>query len=165
MDGRILMDVLLAQEQALILPAFDETVAHDLGSAIFADAAACRARVVVDIRSASRRLFFAALPGSTPDNEDWARRKGNVVLRFHASSLRIGLKLEGEKRSAWPDAGLHPKEYAVHGGGFPVTVRDSGMVASIAVSGLPSRDDHELITAVLARRLNVPPITLKGLAH
>jgi uncharacterized protein (UPF0303 family) len=48
------------------------------------------------IRSASRRLFFAALPSSAADNDDWARRKGNVVLRRHESSMLAGeiLKLE-----------------------------------------------------------------------
>jgi len=93
-----LIEALLQQEQVLVLPAFDENVAFEIGSAVRAETISRRAPVVIDIRSASRRLYFTALPGSSADNEDWARRKANVVLRCHASSLRIGLQLEAKNR-------------------------------------------------------------------
>lgn len=110
---------------------------------------------MIDIRAPDRRLFFAALPGSTPDNEDWARRKGNVVFRCHASSMLVGEKLKREGRSQWPDAALDVKEFALHGGGFPVRVRETGVVAAIAISGLPSREDHDMIVTTLAAHLSL----------
>ena len=73
-----LIHALKRQEQALVLPGFDETAAFEIGSALRAAALARNAPVAIDVRSASRRPYFAALPGSTPDNEDWARRKGNL---------------------------------------------------------------------------------------
>lgn len=110
---------------------------------------------MIDIRTPDRRLYFAALPGSTPDNEDWARRKGNVVFRCHASSMLAGEILKGEGRSQWPDAALEVKDFALHGGGFPVRVRDAGVVAAVAISGLPSREDHDMIVTALATYLSV----------
>jgi len=160
MTDTALIEALMQQEQALVLPSFDEISAYDIGSAIRAEAFARKAPVVIDIRTPSRRLYFAALPGSCADNEDWARRKANVVLRCHASSLRMGLQLDHQQRSQWPDAALDHKDYAVHGGGVPVRVAGVGVVAAIAVSGLPSRQDHDLITGVLAAHLGVKALAL-----
>ena len=74
------MNALKQQEEALTLTAFDESDAFAIGSALQARATAIGASIAIDIRSGSRRYFFSALPGSTPDNEDWARRKGNVEV-------------------------------------------------------------------------------------
>ncbi len=150
------------QELALVLPGFDETTAFEIGSALRAAALARNAPVAIDVRTASRRMYFTALPGSTPDNEDWARRKGNLVLRCHASSMRVGLMLQEQGRSTWPDAVLKTEEYAAHGGGFPVRVQGTGIVGCIAVSGLPSQEDHELIVSVLAARLDMSGLALPG---
>jgi uncharacterized protein (UPF0303 family) len=149
------IDALARQEQLLVFPAFDASTAFTLGLALRAAALARQAPVAIDIRSAARRWFFTTLPGATPDNEDWARRKGNVVLRCDAASLRVGLRLAAEGRTPWPDGALPNADYAAHGGGFPVRVQGSGVVAVVAVSGLPSREDHDLVVQVLAAYLGV----------
>ena len=160
MSANALIEAVLRQEQALVFAAFDEQTAHEVGEALRAEALARKAPVVVEIRTATRRLYFAALPGSSGDNDDWARRKGNTALRCQASSFRVGLQLKERGRPAWPDAGLDPKDFSDHGGAFPATVRGTGVVAVIAVSGLPSREDHEMITGVLAKRLGVTGMAL-----
>lgn len=150
-----LQSILEAQELALVFDSFDQVRVFEVGIALREAAMLRSAPVVIDIRTASRRLFFAALPGATPDNEDWARRKGNVVLRCHASSWRVGVNLQAEGRSVWPDAALDNAEFAAHGGGFPVRVHGVGVVGCIGVSGLPSRDDHDLIVSTLSQVLGV----------
>ena len=40
-------------------------------------------------------------------------------------------------------------DYAADGGSFPVCVEHAGVVGSVTVSGLPQRDDHELVVEVL----------------
>jgi uncharacterized protein (UPF0303 family) len=152
------IDALRAQERTLVLPDFDEDAAYALGNAIRAKCAAVGAPIVIDIRSPARRLFFAALAGSAADNEDWARRKGNVVLRRHESSMLAAEILMSEGRSQWRDAALEVKDFALHGGGFPVRVRGVGVVASVAVSGLPSHEDHDVIVRTLAEYLGVTDI-------
>ena len=160
MTSEEILNVLRRQEAMLILPHFDEETAFQIGSALQARAALQSAAVVIDIRSPSRRFYFAALPGSVPDYDDWARRKANVVLRCHKSSMQVGLQLYVDGRSQWPDAAMDMKDFAVHGGAFPVRVKGCGVVASIAVSGLPSREDHDMIICVLRDHLglnDVPP--------
>lgn len=160
MTNADLIAAIARQEEALVLDRFDEATVFDIGTALRARAQDAKAPVVIDIRSAARRYFFTALPGSTPENEDWARRKANTVLRCHKSSMRVGLEHAQEGRSQWPDAGLHVSEFVTHGGGFPITVRQVGVVACIAISGLPSIDDHELSTATLADHLGLDGIAL-----
>jgi uncharacterized protein (UPF0303 family) len=95
----------------------------------------------MEIRVASRRLFFAVLFGSAADNDNWARREGNVVLRRHESSMLAGEILDSEGHSQRPDVVLEVKDFALHRGGFPVRVRGRGVGVSIAISALPSHQD------------------------
>ena len=125
-DDSAAIEALRAQERALVLSEFDEQAAYSLGIALRAKCAAVGVPVAIDIRSASRRLFFAALPSAAPDNDDWARHKGNVVLRRDESSMLAGEILKSENRSQWPDPALDVKDFALHGGGFPVRVRGVG---------------------------------------
>jgi uncharacterized protein (UPF0303 family) len=46
-------------------------------------------------------------------------------------------------------AGLEVKDYAPHGGCFPILLAGTGCVGTITVSGLPQREDHNLVVAVL----------------
>ena len=128
----------------LILPQFDETTALTLGTILVTLAQAENLPVVINIRTADRTLFHAALPGSAPLNDTWARRKSNTALMFQKSSLLVGTMLR-EKGSSLANDGLPDADYADHGGAVPIRVRGVGMVAVATVSGLPQRDDHALV--------------------
>ena len=41
------------------------------------------------------------------------------------------------------------------GGGFPVTVKDAGVIGVIAVSGLPEREDHGVVVDALCAYLDL----------
>jgi len=49
---------------------------------------------------------------------------------------------------------LASTDFSSHGGAFPVQVKEVGVIGSIAVSGLPQRDDHELVVEALCVALN-----------
>ena len=137
------------EEKKLMFSRFDEDDAWDLGQRLVTRAVAHSAPVVINIRTPGRTLFHAALPGSAPDNDMWARRKSNVVFHFHRSSYAIELENRRKGRSIGPELGLNLTDYAAHGGSFPVRIRHVGVVAAITVSGLASKDDHKLIVDVL----------------
>ena len=60
----------------------------------------------------------------------------------------LGLKAEGKTLA---DLGALPeRDYAVHGGAFPIFVRGAGCIGAVAVSGLPQREDHNRVVAALA---------------
>lgn len=141
------------QEVRLRFETFDEFAAWRLGARLHALAHERSLPIVIDIRRPNHPLFYAALPGTTPDNADWVRRKTNVVFRFHRSSYAVGLEME-QKQSSLDARGLPLADYASHGGSFPIHVRAAGVIAAVTVSGLPQREDHELVVEALCAELN-----------
>jgi uncharacterized protein (UPF0303 family) len=145
-----------AQEQALQFDSFDEAAAWQLGGALKAAAEARGVAVTIEIRLAGHTVFLYAMPGTAPVNADWARRKRNVAELLGRSSYAVGLDQAQKQTSLEENTGLPLRDYATHGGSFPLRVRGVGQVGAITVSGLPQRDDHALIVAVLAERLGLP---------
>ncbi|TMV54084.1 heme-degrading domain-containing protein, partial [Thioclava sp. BHET1] len=146
-----------AQEAALRPAQFDEDDAWRLGLLLREEAARRALPLAIEIRSAARVLFAAALPGSAPDNADWIRRKSNLVLRMHRSSYGFGRGLALKGAALGVDRGLDPADYAAHGGAFPIHVQGSGVVAVVTVSGLPQREDHRFVTWGLCQFLGLDP--------
>jgi uncharacterized protein (UPF0303 family) len=136
------------QERELRLPAVDMKLGWELGTRLRAMAVERGFAVVIDVRRFGQPLFYAALDGTTPDNAEWVRRKSNVVERFHRSSYAVGLSLR-LKNDRLEARGLPVADYASHGGSFPLAVLGTGVVGSVTVSGLPQRDDHELVVEAL----------------
>jgi uncharacterized protein (UPF0303 family) len=144
------------QEQELQFPRFDENTAWRLGSLVRAFAEQRKLSLVIDVRRPGQQLFYAAMPGTTPDNPEWVRRKSNVTARFHRSSYAIGRELEEKKSNLLDRYGLSLADYASHGGSFPLRIAGSGVIGTITVSGLPQRADHELAVEALCHELNKP---------
>jgi uncharacterized protein (UPF0303 family) len=144
------------QEQELQFPSFDEETAWRIGSHIRALAVARKLSLVVDVRRLAQPLFYAALPGTTPDNPEWIRRKSNITSRFHRSSYAIRLELDEKKSNLFERYGLPVADYAAHGGSFPLRVLGAGMIGSLTVSGLPDRADHQLAVEALCSELGRP---------
>ncbi len=143
------------QEARLRFQRFDAEMAWELGSRLKKAAEALHSSVAIDISLFGQPLFFFAMKGTSPDNADWIRRKRNVVQRFHRSSYAVGLMLQ-QKQKSLEERGLDARDYAVHGGSFPIFVEGVGCIGAITVSGLPQREDHELVVEVLAEYLNLP---------
>src|SRR3954465_11649327 len=143
------------QEAKLVFDSFDEATAFAIGSAIRERGLKEKMPIVVDIRTFDRPLFYAALPGATADNANWARRKRNVVQMFHKSTYRMVLEQQRPDRTFKPGSGIDSADYVLAGGGFPGTGKDAGVIGVIAVSGLPEREDHGIVVATVARYLGL----------
>jgi uncharacterized protein (UPF0303 family) len=109
--------------------------------------------VAIDIRRNHHQLFHVALPGATPDNGAWIRRKARVVDRFGHSTLYMRQASRERGTTFEEEFGLDPLRYAAHGGGFPVVVRSVGPVGVVVVSGLPQLEDHRMVVAALRAHL------------
>jgi uncharacterized protein (UPF0303 family) len=139
------------QERELIWPHFEADTAWQLGQQLRELAASRRHPVAIDVRRFGQQLFYTALSGATPDNADWIRRKSNTVQRFHRSSYAVGLDLK--RKNANLNEGLAPADYAIHGGAFPLTLVGAGIIGVVTMSGLPQREDHELVVEALCLQL------------
>jgi uncharacterized protein (UPF0303 family) len=149
------LEKIALQEKRLQFKHFDAEVAWTLGTALKAAAEKRQVAVAIDIQLHGHPLFSYAMPGTTPDNLDWVRRKRNVVMRYHRSSYAIGLKHERAHTTLQGTTGLDLKDYATHGGCFPILLVGTGCVGTITVSGLPQRDDHALVVSVLQDYLHL----------
>ncbi len=152
---------LIRQEEVLRFKTFDERAAWEIGTKLRALGEERKLPIVIDIRLAARQLFYCAMAGSTPDNPEWVRRKSNVVQRYLKSSYRVGRELAAKGDTLDQHRGVSPMDYAAHGGSFPIHVAGAGIIGAITVSGLPQREDHNLVVEVLAVFLAQP---LDGLA-
>lgn len=147
---------LAEQEQRLQFERFGAADAWSLGCTLKSLAESRGQAVTIEIRLGRELVFFHAMPGTAPSNADWARRKRNACELLGRSSYRIGRELEQGGGSLESKMGLPTRDYASHGGAFPLQVRGMGAVGTVTVSGLPQREDHALIVEVLAPLAGVP---------
>jgi uncharacterized protein (UPF0303 family) len=150
------IEKLAAQEQRLQLDRFDNAAAWELGTRIKAICEARGVAVTTEVRLAKETVFFYAMPGTTPSNADWVRRKRSAVELLQRSSYAIGRSLEKEGTSLEQKTGLPTRDYATHGGCFPIRVRGVGCIGTVTVSGVPQREDHAIVVEALAALAGVP---------
>ena len=155
MDLRVDLATIAEQERALQFDAFSAKLAWVLGSRLRADAEARGAGMTFEIQVAGRTLFLAATDGAPAGQADWIRRKRNVVMRFGKSSYAVGLELELSGKTIEERHGLTLADYAMHGGGFPLALRGTGVVGSVVASGLTQRVDHGMVVDAMAGVLGV----------
>ncbi len=144
------------QEQLLQFDRFDCDEAWKLGCRLRDMAVARKAPVTIEITLNGQRLFYASMPGTTPVNDDWVRRKRNVVELYHHSTYFVG---QGNRQSGMTlteKIGVPLADYATNGGAFPLLIKGVGCVGSVIVSGLAQRDDHGFVVEALAAHLGVP---------
>lgn len=144
----------LSHESECILPAFNSDIAWEIG---------CKARelglskfpgapIKIEIITASGEKLFHSVIGdeTTIDNDNWVRRKQNVVLKFQHSSYYVGLSLLEKGRTLTATYSYEEKDHACHGGAFPLRVKHCHTIVGIlTISGLKQYQDHSLVVETL----------------
>lgn len=143
------LDDVAREDGALRWRSFDAATAWRLGTAIHDRAVRDGLVIAIEISVAGHVLFVSALPGATPDNAEWMRRKRNTVMRFHRSSLAMRLLCELKGASLSQRYGLAEADYVASGGGVPIVIADTGCVGAVVVSGLPDVEDHRLVVETM----------------
>ena len=154
-DVHSLIAEIVAQEERLQFTSFSNADAWAIGSRFVEVATERSLGVTINITRGDQQLFHAALPGTTADNDDWIARKIRTVRRYSESSFLVGRRFVASDKDFNTATGLPSSEYAAHGGCFPITIRNAGMIGTITVSGLPQADDHALVVEILTEFLGV----------
>lgn len=144
MENTITLELLLQQEKASQLAAFDFDMAWRIGQLLRERAAAETLPVSLEVYAFGQVLFLAALPGSSTENLEWMQRKRNTVLRCAHSSMYAGLVNADKGESMATQNYLDPMRYTDHGGSFPLLNQSGAVIGAVSVSGLPAKDDHAL---------------------
>lgn len=146
---------IIEQEKALLFPEFSELTAFSLGSILRERAVRDGLAIVGDVRLWDRQLMYFALPGTGAGNPHWVRRKANTVQRLGKSSYRTVLEKnwDGDVFPARWDMG--PADFVLAGGGFPIRLKNAGIIGCVTVSGLHERDDHNVAVDAVCEHLGV----------
>lgn len=141
---REIYDRILDEELELRFSTFGPTEAWELGSILVRLAREASAPLAIGIRLGVQRVFHAALPGATADNDAWIDRKSLVVEHYGHASLAIGARYRAEGRDFDIDSRRDPYRFGAFGGAFPLRIGET-IVGVVGVSGLPQEEDHALV--------------------
>lgn len=143
-----------AQEDELQFSSFNTHDAWEIGHIIAKRANDEKLAILVDISVSNHTLFRYSAPGTTEYNEHWANRKKNSVMLQQKSSMLFSLHLKRDGKTESISRYLEPAKYATGGGGFPIIIKDTGVIGCIAVSGLESSEDHAVIVDAIREYQN-----------
>ncbi len=135
---------LQAQQKELVLKKFDENDAWAMGQWMREEAAKNSYAVGMSISLNRKKVFHCTMPNTAPLSDDWLRRKENTVYKFFKSSYEMAYFLDKNQQTAHSRYGLAHEDFAIAGGGLPITVEGVGVVGAVAVTGLPQEKDHGL---------------------
>ncbi|GAB5593035.1 hypothetical protein Unana1_07935 [Umbelopsis nana] len=141
-DYAKLLPQLLEQEERLQFSKFNSDDALKLGLKLIEKAKAYPKPVVVDITVTGHELFHFSMTGTSPDNNEWVRKKNNAVMRFRHSSYYLGQSLASQGKTLEEKYLVSEQDYVVHGGAFPLIIKGVGIIGTVTVSGLAQQDDH-----------------------
>ena len=147
---------LKAEEEALVLPAFDVAAALEIGLIAYEIAQKRGINPAIEVRIGEWIVFHASLPGTNTENDWWMGRKARVVLLTGHSSMHERVLAEEQNIDWFAKHGVEEEQYAIHGGGLPINVAGKGLSGILLISGLPQIQDHLLgvdaLTEYLARK-------------
>ncbi|MFS2137224.1 heme-degrading domain-containing protein [Duganella sp. Dugasp56] len=144
-----LLETLAQQEKELQFAAFDSDTALALGLKVIELARQQGKAITVNITVNSKVLFHHAMQGASADQADWIRRKNNVVARFGRCSFYIGIDHKHRGVAFDEIKYLDPVDYAANGGAFPITIKDTGIIGTVTVSGMRQAEDHAMVVEAL----------------
>jgi len=156
----VTLDTIRRQEQALQFTSFDNDAALAIGNRIVEMAKADKVAVTVDVTVNRNPLFFHAMAGTSPNNVDWIRRKSNLVNRTGHASFFVHTEAVNAGRDYDNLPTFDPKDYAAHGGSFPIVVKGMGQIGTITVSGLAGVDDHAMVVRALKWYLKADDVAI-----
>ena len=148
------LDIVKSQEEALVFQAFGHKEAIEIGLIILKLAEEkYHQSVAMSIEIDHTEVFACMMPGTTPENKDWIRRKVNTAKHTGVSTLNVCLQaVYGGQRPAWL---AKEAAYVACGGGWPVGVKGEDPFAYIMVSGLEHHLDHQIIVDALSAYLKI----------
>lgn len=150
-----LIKQLVNEEKELQFTEFTNETALEIGLRLVERAKEANKRIAIDITRFGHQLFHYSFTGTTPENDQWIIRKNRVVNRFGKSSLHLGTILRRDNTTIEERHHISASEYADIGGSFPIIIKNTGVIGTITVSGLPKNEDHEMVVAVVKEQLGL----------
>ncbi|MDR2370336.1 MAG: heme-binding protein [Treponema sp.] len=148
MDAKEEFERLGAEEEELAFKSFSRRDAWNLGSLIVEKTKNNPQPLGLEIYLGGLLVFRYFPAGVTRDHELWLSRKKRTVELREMSSLRMKRMAEknGSSISDWK---LDPNDYFLGGGGYPVNIKNTGMIGVILATGTNDIDEHNAIVGAV----------------
>jgi len=143
------------EEALLCFDHFSNEDALALGLKVVEKAKERGVSVAVGIDINGTEMFHYTMTGASQRLGMWVKRKQNTVRETWISTYHVHQQLIHDGKDLWKNWRLNDVEYGSIGGGFPITIKGTGVVGSIACSGLPHEEDHQLLVDALCDMLGV----------
>ncbi|HEY5584330.1 MAG TPA: heme-degrading domain-containing protein [Ruminiclostridium sp.] len=150
-----LLKELVNEENELQFTEFTNETALKIGLNLIEKAKDNNKRITINITRNGHQLFHYSFGGTTPENDQWIIRKNRVVNRFSKSSLHVGTLLLNANTTIEERHHIKSSEYAAIGGAFPIIIKNTGVIGTITVSGLPKNEDHDMVVAAIKEQLRL----------
>lgn len=147
------MEIIKAQEKALVFPKLDSDTIVAIAKIIVAKLREEKQPGYVLASVGGCTIYAESLPGAMPDNADWARRKGNLVMLYNRSSYLTTLTMKSKGKDL-STRGLPLSEYCLFGGAFPIKLGDL-TVGFISASGTNQEHEHQTVANGIAEYFGV----------
>ena len=144
---------LLEHEKSTVLEKLGNKEAIEIGELATKIGLERNLPIAIQVQIGDWVVYKAALPGSKPENDGWIKRKANVVLMKHHSTMYERVFAEENNRDWHSDNGVVDATHAIHGGGFPLNTQE-GFKGILLISGLPQVEDHLLAVEILRTYLS-----------
>lgn len=148
-----LIKILEEQEETLVFDSFSNEDALELGT-ILADITKnspkpMSMRVYLD----DIIVFQYTMKEREEFRFDWLQRKYQLIKKTGHSSMhgRIKASFFGE----YQELSANPSEYGFGCGGFPIRVKNKGLIGAVCLSGLPDPSDHIYVIKALEKMLGL----------
>ncbi|MDR1933014.1 MAG: heme-degrading domain-containing protein [Spirochaetales bacterium] len=154
-DYAKILDKLESELRAFQFESFSSGAAWKIGVSLRERALAEEKPVTIHIVRHGQVLFHHALDGTRPDNDAWVERKTRTVCRFNKSSLYMGFFLKKLGMTLDEKYHVSEHEYCIQGGGFPVIIKNTGVIGAVTVSGMTEEEDHLWAADAVRAYLNI----------
>ena len=154
MDYAVLLEKIRTEEEILQFREFSHDTAFQIAQSLFDRARKENWAITFDITRSGQQLYHCAMAGTSKDNDEWIRRKNNVVNRFSHSSYYMGLYFQSLGKTIETESFLDIREFLPFGGAFPIIIKNTGVIGTVTVSGLSQERDHGAVVNALREYLN-----------
>lgn len=153
-----LLNILEEQEKALVFDNFSNEDALKLGVILTEVCKNTPKPLSMRIFLNDVIVFQYTMEGDSKTRFGWTSRKYNLIKKTSHSSMHG--KLRALYLNELQDLYEDKDNYGFGCGGFPITVKDKGIIGAITVSGLPDPADHFYVVEALEKMLNIKTQTI-----
>lgn len=158
-DGAIsLLKILEKQEEDLVFDKFNNEDALKLGIILSEVVKDTKEPLSLRIFIEDTIVFQYTMEGDSNTRFGWTLRKYNLIRKTGHSSMHG--KVRALYLNELMDLYKESDTYGFGCGGFPIIVKDKGIVGTVAVSGLKDPLDHFYVVEALERMLGIKTVKI-----